>query len=84
MQDPKRCTVRVSKDGIGLGDDRVKFPLLEPVRSGQPKPAHPTSLYIVLVLLFSCVANGYRLAARINLPQTHQILWTEIQSGVKL
>lgn len=34
VQDPKRCTVRVSKDGAGLGEDRVKFPLLEPVQSG--------------------------------------------------
>lgn len=53
MQDPKRCTVRVSKDGAGLGEDRVKFLLLEPVQRGQPKPALPTSLYIVLMLLFS-------------------------------
>lgn len=77
MQEPKRCAVRVGEDG-------VKFPLLEPVRSSQPKPALPTSLYIVLMLLFSHVANGYSFAGRISLPQTHQILWTEIKSGVKL
>lgn len=83
-QDPKCCALRVSEDGAGLGEDRVKFPHLEPVRSGQPKPALPSSLYIVLMLLFSRVANGYSLATRISLPQTHQILWTEIKSGVKL
>lgn len=34
VQDPKWCTVKVSEDGAGLGEDGVKFPLLEPVQSG--------------------------------------------------
>lgn len=38
VQDPKRCTVKVSEDGAGLGEDGVKFPLLEPVQSGKTKP----------------------------------------------
>lgn len=38
VQNPKRCTVKVSEDGAGLGEDGVKFPLLEPVQSGKTKP----------------------------------------------
>lgn len=38
VQDPKWCTVKVSEDGAGLGEDGVKFPLLEPVQSGKTKP----------------------------------------------
>lgn len=38
------------------------------------------TLYIVLMLLFSCLADGHTAAARITLPQIHQILWPGIKS----
>lgn len=60
---------------------------------GGLKSGHPTltylllpqarTLYIVLMLLFNCLADGHTAAARITLPQIHQILWLGIKSGVQ-
>lgn len=75
--------------GVGLGDDRVKFPLSAwnlRIAATQPLacllPLQAGTLYIVLMLLFSCLADGHSAAARITLPQIHQILWLGIKSGV--
>lgn len=73
-----------------MGEGRVKFPLYtwklgraatQPLACLLPLQAE--ALYIVLMLLFSGLADGHAAAARITLPQIHQILWLGIKSGAQ-
>lgn len=80
----------VRTGGVELGEGRVKFPLYTwKLGTAATQPLtylllpQPRTLYIVLMLLFSCLADGHTAAARITLPQIHQILWPGIKSGVQ-
>lgn len=70
------------------GQGQVPSLHLEAGYSGHPTLVHllllqAGALYIVPMLPFSGVADGRTAAARITLPQTHQILWPGIKSGVQ-
>lgn len=89
LQDPEGYGGVAMTGGVGLGEGRVKFPLCTwklGEAATQPLacllPLQARALYIVLMLLFSCLADGHTAAARITLPQIHQILWLAIKSGV--
>lgn len=76
--------------GSGWETTGVKFPLYTwnlRKAATQPLtyllPLQARALYIVLMLLFSCLADGHSAAARITLPQIHQILWLGIKSRVQ-
>ena len=89
LRDPEGYGGVARKGGVGLGEGRVKFPLCTwklGKAATQPLACllalQARALYIVLMLLFSCLADGHTAAARITLPQIHQILWLAIKSGV--
>lgn len=90
LQAPQGYRGVVRTGGVGLGEGRVKFPLYtwKPGKAAtQPLscllPLQARALYIVLMLFFSCLADGHTAAARITLPQIRQILWLRIKSGVQ-
>lgn len=76
MQYPESYQGVVRTGGVGLGDDRVKFPLYTwnlRKAATQPLtyllPLQAGALYIVLMLLFNCLADGHSATARITLLQ---------------
>lgn len=89
LQDPAGYREVARTGGVRLGEGRVKFPFYTwklGKAATQPLTCLPAlqarTLYIVLMLLFSCLADG-RAAARITLPQIRQILWLGLKSGVQ-
>lgn len=74
--------------GVGRGQGQVPALHLEAGRSSHPTLAHlllpqARTLYIVLMLLLSCLADGHTAAARITLPWIRQILWPGIKSWAR-
>lgn len=67
---------------VRLGDGGVKFPLYTWTLCKAATQPQARALYIALMLLFSCLADGHSAAARITYPQIHQILWLGTKSGV--